>query len=151
MRRQSGTVVRLTCWYCFMSRSLIADRFRPLRLASLIAWYLVDRTKACKVQHNLQKRRERNQKDLAAGQTMSMMKYKTHSPGTTQAFASKSGWSQKHKALEDSEQHMWVSGCWAERSCRPTQSESTLLHLCASLFWRTPWIQFEKQTFNVGI
>lgn len=38
-----------TCWYWHISTSLMALRFRPLRFASLIPWYRVDKTKAWKV------------------------------------------------------------------------------------------------------
>lgn len=37
-----------TWWYCLISTSLMASSFRPLRLASLIPWYLVDKTNAWK-------------------------------------------------------------------------------------------------------
>lgn len=64
---------------------------------------------------------------------MSGTEYKNHfSPVTTGAFAWKSGWSQRHKGFEGSEQHKLVSGGWAERSCLPMQSESIQLRLCAS-------------------
>ena len=138
----------LTCWYCFISRSLMAVSFRPLRLASLTAWCLVDRTKACKVHHFLRGEwKNSKNSNLATVQSMLWIKYETQSsPEITGASALKSGWSQTHKGFEDSEQRTLVSCGWAERKCHPTQSESTPLHLCASLFWQTPSMQCKKKS-----
>ena len=56
------------------------------------------------------------------------------SPVITEALVLKSHCSQRHKESEDNEQHMLVSGGWAERSRLPMQCESIQLRLCAFLF-----------------
>lgn len=127
-----STPMTPTCWYCLISTSLMAVSFRPLRLASFIAWYLVDRTKACKHTSLLARPEQTGTRHLYA-------QYKGHSsPGKAAAFALTSGPSQRRKEFEDGELHMLALDGLVERSCLPMRSGSIQLHPYASLFWWTP-------------
>lgn len=115
-----------TCWYWPISRSLMALRFRPLRFASLIPWYLVDKTKAWEV-HQVLYRYVKDNNQVGVKTT-------NKSPETAVFYALKSAQWQKRKGSADGAPRMLVWGGWAWTSGLPMQFESKLLHLSASLF-----------------